>query len=647
MPVSSDDYLIERPAAADRVLRGLTLPGVFAAAAGRVPDAVAVSDQARSLTWRQWRAEVDAVARGLQELGVRPGDVVAVQLPNCVDFETVHLAIAAAGAVMMPVHMGNGSAEVLALLARVDPAAVVLAPHTQRGAGPLRGGALRAAAGSLRAVLVAGPDGAVAPDGAVTLDELRTRWLGSVPQPVPLRPDAPFVLLPSSGTTSARPKICLHSHDGLLSGTAAVVADGATAFDGLVLPASALTHLFGLQAMYSALLTGCGQALLEAWDLGRFLELARQADPAVLFAVPAQLDDIVRGLSTSDQPAGFAPREVRTAGAALPAALAGQIRDVLGATVVVVWGMSEIGYGTHTRACDPPQVAARSIGRPAPGSAVRIIDEHGRPCPPGVPGELQYRGAGMFRGYYREPELTRAAMTGDGWLRTADTAAVAQDGLVTFCGRSAELINVGGQKFNAAEIQALLAELPGLGPLAVVGKPEPRLGEYPCLVVTAEAADMADLAAVTGFLRQRGVAEYKIPLEMVTVDELPRTTVGKLDRRALEARVSAPAPAAEPAEEPGSFPQALALVRGCVAALLGLDAGEVAPEVNLRSQGISSLLAIRLANLLAEATGQALPASLAFDHPTPAAVARLLSGEGAEASAALALAVNGRSDEMS
>ncbi|MGD0066152.1 MAG: AMP-binding protein, partial [Streptosporangiaceae bacterium] len=620
MPVRCDDYLTEPPADPDGVLRGFTLPGVFAAAAGRAPDALALTDQDRSLTWRQWRAEVDAVARGLQEAGVEPGDVVAVQLPNCADFETLHLAIAAAGAVMMPVHMGNGSAEVLALLSRVDPAAVVLPAHTQRGDGPLRASALRPALPCLRAVLIPGPDGDQ--DGVLSLDGLRARWLGHAPRPVDLRPDMPFVLLPSSGTTSARPKICLHSHDGLLSNTSAVVADGPDAFNGTVVVASALTHLFGLQAMYSALFTSCGQALLGPWDLDRFFDLARRIDPAVVFAVPTQLHDIVGWLGAPGRVAGFAPREVRTAGAALPAALAAEITARLGATVVVVWGMSEIGYGTHTGTDDPPEVAARSVGRPARGSAVRIVGEDARPCPAGIPGELQYRWAGMFRGYYREPDLTRAAITADGWLRTGDMAACTEDGLVIFGGRSAELINVGGQKFNAAEIQTLLAELPELGPLAVVGKPDPRLGEYACLVVTGQAGPAANLAAVTRFLRQRGVAEYKIPLDLVTVDELPRTAVGKLDRRALEAMLRSPAPAngdangSAPARPPGSFAQALTLVRTCTATLLGLDSGAaVVPDMAFRSQGIESLRAVRLANLLAEATGLSLPASLAFDFP--------------------------------
>jgi acyl transferase domain-containing protein/acyl-coenzyme A synthetase/AMP-(fatty) acid ligase len=635
VPVRRDDYQVEPPADAGRMLRGLTLPQVFAVAAGRAPDAVALTDGVRSLTWRQWQADVDAVARGLQEEGIGPGDVVAVRLPNSLDYETLHVAIALVGAVMMPVHMGIGQADVTALLARVEPEALVL----PSGAGDDAAALLQAVPG-LRVVLVAG-EHSVAEEkngtgaglaGLVSLGALRARWWGSEPEQVRVDPDMPFVLLPSSGTTSARPKICLHSHDGLLSNAAAALADGAgDAFTGMVLAANPLTHLFGLQSMWSALLTSCGQALLDGWDLDRFFDLAGRVDPAVVFAVPAQLHDIARRLHGAGGAVRFAPRQVWTAGAALSAALATEIRSGLGAEVVVFWGMSEIGHGACTQAGGPQGRPAGSVGRPLPGSAVRILDSGGRPVPDGMPGELQYQGAGMFRGYYREPELTTASMTPDGWLRTGDTAAQTSDGQLIFHGRSVELINVGGQKFNAAEIQDLLAEMPGLGPLAVVAKSDSRLGEYPCLVVTDAGAAVADLAAAAGFLRERGVAEYKMPAEIAVVDELPRTAVGKLNRRALEAMLRSSAGSrcvigARPAE-PGDFAAALALVREQTAGLLGLAADVIAPDVAFRSQGISSLLAVRLRNLLAAATGLALPASLVFDYPSPAAVARLLTGE--------------------
>jgi acyl transferase domain-containing protein/acyl-CoA synthetase (AMP-forming)/AMP-acid ligase II len=639
--VRSDDYQVEPPADTGVMLRGLTLPRIFAGAAGRAPDAVAITDGARSLTWRQWQADVAAVARGLQEAGIGRHDVVAVRLPNGLDYETLHLAIATIGAVTMPVHLGLGRTDAIALLGRVEPEAVVLPSGAVDEAAIL----LREVPG-LRVALVAGGD--TGPEaGLLPLGALRDRWQGSAPRPVQVRPDMPFVLLPSSGTTSLRPKICLHSHDGLLSNAAAALdRNGAgQAFTGVVMAANPLTHLFGLQSMWSALLTACPQALLPRWDLDGFFELSGQVSPAVVFAVPAQLHDIARRLRDCG-PAGFAPRQVWTAGAALPAALAAELRAGLGAELVVFWGMSEIGHGACTQGIDPAARPPGSVGRPVPGSAVRIRDAEGQPAPAGTPGELQYAGAGMFRGYYREPELTAASVTPDGWLRTGDTAAITPDGQVVFHGRSAELINVGGQKFNASEIQDLLAELPGLGPLAVVAKPDPRLGEYPCLVVTEVGAEAADLAAVAAFLRGRGVADYKIPAQVVVVDELPRTAAGKLNRRVLEEMLRSPAdpiPAVRAvagprtaeldglAVRPGGFAAALVMVLEQTAAVLGLAPEAVAPEVAFRSQGISSLLAIRLRDQLAAAAGRELPASLAFDYPSPVAVARLLAGDAAAA----------------
>src|SRR5205085_9401256 len=108
----------------------------------------------------------------------------------------------------------------------------------------------------------------------------------------------------------------------------------------------------------------------------------------------------------------------------------------------VVWGMSEIGTGTRTRAHHPDGC----VGEPVGGVEVRVVDEHGGVCAAGRRGELQYRGPGLFRGYYREPELTRSALTEDGWLRTGDLASLGTDGVVVLHGRAAELINTGGRK---------------------------------------------------------------------------------------------------------------------------------------------------------------------------------------------------------
>ncbi|WP_026315962.1 type I polyketide synthase [Actinokineospora enzanensis] len=607
MSVHRDDYLVVPTTDREGALTGHTLPGVFAAAVAVDPDAVALVDGDRSWTWRRWAVEVDALARGLQEIGVGPGDVVAAQLPNCWEFQTAHLAVAAVGAVMMPIHSGNGRPDVLALLTRVEPVVVVLPELDDAWRETL------AAVSSVRAVLVAG-------DGETSVASLVAAWVGERPRSVEVRPDMPFMLMPSSATTSARPKICLHSHDGLLSNTAAVTAESA-AFGDAVITACPLTHLFGLQSIHSALFAACRQVLLRGWDPDRFLELGRRVRPSVVFAVPTQLHDVVGRLAESGAAAGFRPVEVRTAGAAISGALVGQVRDALDTALVVVWGMSEVGTGTCTRADEPAEVAATSVGRPTRGARVRVVDEDGLECAPGTVGELQYRSAGMFRGYFGDVELTRAAMTPDGWLRTGDLASV-DGGLVRFGGRSAELINVGGRKFTATEVQGVLADLPGIGPLAVVGKPDERLGEYPCLVLTERADRSIDLASVTGFLKGRDVADYKIPLELIVVPDLPRTPAGKPHRRALEELVRTTVDSRPTRLR--TFEEALELVRACLAEVV--DA-EFSPEATFREHGLDSILAIRFRNALAEAVGTPLTASLAYDFPSPAAVARSLVGQ--------------------
>ncbi|GGQ84394.1 type I polyketide synthase [Couchioplanes azureus] len=611
MAITAADYQLFPAEDLRHHLGGHTLVSVFAAAVQADPQAVAIVHGDRSSTWKQWRDEVDAVARGLQETGVRPGDVVAVQMPNSVEYETTHLAIAQVGAVMMPIHLGSGPGDVLALLRRVAPVAFV---H----AGGGREAELRQAVPSLRTVI-----------GLEAWRAMAARWQGHRPAPVAVLPDMPALLLPSSGTTSQRPKICLHDHQGLLSNVAPVTREAIDSFAPGIVTACPLTHLFGLQSMYQALIARCRQTILDGWDPDRFLALGRQAQPGVVFLVPTQIYDVVARVAQLAEPVGFAPREVRTAGAVLPAAAVADLRTALDTSVVVVWGMSELGTGTRTHRDDDPMVAARTIGRPGPGSQLRVRDSDGNPAGVGVPGELQYRGANLFRGYYGEPELTAAALTGDGWLRTGDMAAVDADGRIVFHGRSAEIINVGGRKVNVVEVQGLLADLPGIGPQAVVAQADPRLGEVPCLVVTEAVRGRIDLALVTAFLREQGLADYKIPLDLVFLPDLPRTAAGKLHRRALEDLLRERA--RMPATFAGTLEQALELVGACVAQVG--DGVGIGADHSFRSAGLDSIRTIRLRNAIAEATGLSLPTTVAFDHPTPMALARHLIGLDDEADA--------------
>ncbi|MER7842426.1 beta-ketoacyl synthase N-terminal-like domain-containing protein [Kitasatospora sp. NPDC096077] len=596
-----------------------TLPAVLARRAAELGDAVAVTDARQERSWATWRAEALALAAGLQDLGVGPGEVVAVRLPNCWEFLVAHAALAEIGAVLLPLHAALGPGEVGALLERTD-AGLLLAPPEHRP-------------GAARRVLTVGPDPAPG-----TFAELMKRFAGRVPEPVEVTPEHPLVLMPSSGTTSRRPKICVHSHGGLLANAAAVAGESRAMADDVLVSAAPFTHLFGLLAVHLGLLTGGRQALLEHWDPDACTRLARASRATVLFAVPAHLRDLVRRA----EPGTLALREVRTGGTAVPGELVARVREVLGARTVIQWGMSELGAGTFTRPGDPAEAVAATIGRPVPGAQARVVAADGTPCADGTTGELQFRGPHLFRGYLDDPAATGAALTPDGWLRTGDRALRRPDGNLVYRGRDAELINVGGLKFTASEVETELSALPQPSALAVAARTDARLGEYPVLLVALRDGTALGLDQVHALLAERGVARYKWPLDLVVIDRIPSTPSGKVARARLTDLLAGPAtapataPAAGPPAEPSdpgvtrTFDEVLALIETELAAL-GRPPAEQPTDgrTGFRALGLDSAGAVRLTVRLAELLGRPVAGTAAFDHPSPRELARALTGPSA------------------
>ncbi len=602
-------------------LLGHTLPNLFRAAVESDPDGVAFADGRRSWSWQEWWEAAEALARGLQERGVTAGEVVVAQVPNSHDFLVLHSAVAAIGAVLLPVHGNNGPRELVTLVRR-SQARVVVVPAEQ---------VTPELAESAAVVLVTGSHRRE-PHSAVR--DLIEEFADARARPVRVRPDDPFLLLPSSATTSLRPKISMHSHDGLLSNAAAVVVTGSPRRTDSIISASPFSHLFGLLSVHVSLFARTTQLLLSAWDSERLISLARAAvDSVVLFAVPTQLHDLLARLDDVDAQKSIRLREVRTGGSKVSSALVEGLRRRCAASVVVQWGMSELGAGLFTSAHDPDEVATRSIGRPVPGARVRVVRED-VDCVPGDVGELWVASPYAFRGYLGDAELSASTLPADGWLRTGDLASVDADGLVAFHGRIAELIDVGGQKFSSIEVEELLADLPGIGHAAVVGRPDPRLGEYPCLVVTEGAT--VTLRAVTEHLVTKGMARYKMPVAIVVLPAIPRTATGKIARRRLADLVAdfaaqQPGRSVGPADSASLLELVMAGARTVIAELSGDAAptevrADLMQHATFRDHGMTSLGAVRLAHELGEATGLALTSTAIFDHPTPAALAAYLAG---------------------
>jgi thioester reductase-like protein len=626
MAISVEDYLIEPPDTADRE-RGRTLADVFGAAVEANGSAPAVLGLGEPRSWTRWRAESRALAAGLRNLGISVGDVVAVHLQNSWEFLLTHIAVAEVGAVLLPLHMAYGEADLLTLMRRAQARLLVL--PAQRGLGRLV-----SEVASLEHVLVVGePAGEPVPGVGSFTALVRDHRDAFVPD-APSTPELPLIVLPTSGTVSGRPNLCLHSHATLLSNAMRVACDRRARGDDVIVSASPFTHLFGLLSVHLALLTSSRQALLPRWDAAGFHDLAERTGASVLFAVPAQLRDLAQRLDTEG--VGLLRlREVRAGGAAVPGSLVADVRRLTGASTIVQWGMSELGAGTVTQPDDPPETAVCSIGRPLSGSSARVVDDTGRSCPAGQVGELQYRGPHLFHGYLDDPELTRAAFTADGWLRTGELVVRNADGTIGYQGRYAEVINVGGQKFSATEIEGLLSDLPQLAAAAVAARSDDRLGQYPCLIAVLRPDTDIDLRTIRAHLIAKGTAEFKLPLELILVDEVPLTPTGKIARgrlpellarhgadQASRAQLRRAKLTALPEAE--RIHAALTMVREQLADLVAAS-GESTEDRPFRELGVDSLGAVRLAVELSEATGLVLPTTVVFDHPTPELLARWLA----------------------
>jgi acyl-coenzyme A synthetase/AMP-(fatty) acid ligase len=472
------------------------------------------------LTWADVAARVESLAADLEAASIGPGDIVGLRLPNGPAYAIAHLAIAEVGAVTLPLHVPYGDAEVRQFLEITGARGYIHAVRTQACRE------LRDALAELDVLVHADPDHV-----AFAVDPPASGATGRR-RPAQIDHDAPFCIVPTSGTDSPAPKLCMHAHDALLSNAHAFVAEAAVDADDTLVVGSGFTHLFGLLALHVGLISGAAVVALHRFDAHRFLTLAEREHATRAWAVPAQLVDIVA--ASRQRRHDLRLREVRTAGAPAGAALIAAVGDALGAPVTVHWGMSELGGGITTYGQAIPGDGT-AIGLPVRGAQARVVRADGTPAATGEVGELQYRRADLFRGYFNDPDATARAIAPGGWLRTGDLAARDDDGTIHYHGREKDLVNRGGYKIGSAELETHLAALPAIRRCAVVAIPDPRLGERVCLVAELAAGETLTLDDVTSLLAALDVAKYKWPEQLLIVDAMPMTATNKIAKSAVRA----------------------------------------------------------------------------------------------------------------
>ncbi len=522
-------------------------------AAGREGRPLVV-DGAGTLTWGEAVEQVDALARGLLELGVRPGHVVQLQLPNRREFLLAVLAVEQIGAVVNPVAPIFRSNEVTVMSELSRPVVVITVAH-------YRGFALAAMHRDLqerlpwiqRVIVVDDPiDPSDRPSASAPVDvtnrtsapadvmgwdellaagrrsELSDRAIGLC------RPSPNDVceIMFTSGTTG-QPKGVMHTQNTINVAAdlwlARVAADCTVFHMGSTL-AHQTGYLYGIRAP----ITAGGQVVYQAvWDPVEFAELIEtHRIEASMGATPFLADLLaVDGLDDRDL-SSF--KAFVCAGAAIPLPVLEQARDRLPCTVMPGWGMTETALSTTGRRDDAFEKLATD-GAVLPGNEARVVDDRGRPVATGVEGDLQFRGSLTFIGYIQGRELSDSCFR-DGWFDTGDRAFMDGDGYISISGRTKDIIIRGGENVPVKEVEDVILRHPAVTGVALIAKAHDRLGEVGCAVITTNGR-APTLAELADFLDEQGVTKQFWPEALETVEDFPMTPSGKIQKYQLRRQI--------------------------------------------------------------------------------------------------------------
>ena len=500
-------------------------------AAERWPERTALVCDGRRYTYAELSRWVTRLALQLVDSGVRPGDRLLWQLPNSAEALAVHLAGWRIGALCVPVVPAYREHELAQILADARPAAVVFAAGVAGRSPVAEMEALMDSVGlrtALRIAVGGTHEGwstlAEAPDGTSVEDE---RAL-----PDPSRAAHPCLLLYTSGTT-ARPKGVLHSSASLIAEVHTLGAAMGFSHRDVFITGAPITHIAGL--LLTGLLPaahGARAVLLTRWDPDEAVRLA--GEERATFSMGPTI--FLQGFTEryEEQPDAH-PHRLRTfmcGGAAIPPSLIERAERV-GIRAFRSWGMTEAPTVGVVGPDDSLELRAGRDGRLSEGCEVEAVDNRRRPLPPGQLGELRLRCPEQMLGY-TDAALDAEQVDAAGWFYTGDVGRVDAAGWVTMTGRLKDVVNRGGEKFSAQDIEQAIGSHPAVGSVAVTGLPDARLGEcVGAFVVLRPGAEWPGRQALLDHLEAQKLARQKFPSVWQVVEELPMTMSGKVQKNRL------------------------------------------------------------------------------------------------------------------
>jgi cyclohexanecarboxylate-CoA ligase len=485
----------------------------------------------RSWSFGELQREGERWAALLLDLGVQPGEPVAYQLPNLLEFVALSLGALRIGAICEPL-MPILREHELEFMLRASDTRVLVVPREFRGHDhAAMADGLKQSVPSLQHILTI----------PIDAHESGASWAERGPAPgadglragePEVRPEMSAQLLFTSGSTG-EPKGVLQTHASLnLAARMHIRHFALTAEDVIYIP-SPLAHQTGfLYGMWIALMLGAPQVVQTVWDAEVGFDALRDTGVTFVQAATPFLADLV-GVATER---GETPEALRTfvaTGTAIPRELARTARTALGADVGGAFGTTESCLGTAFVPGEDPDRAWSTDGRALDGITLRIVDDGGKELPAGEEGNFEVLTETLFEGYLNRPELTSQALTVDGYYRTGDLARIDAEGYLKITGRVKDVINRGGEKVPVVEVEQVLYGHPAVREVAIVAMPDERLGERACAFVVLEEGAAFDFETMRQHLTAQRVSKPYWPERLEIVEALPYTPSGKIQKFVL------------------------------------------------------------------------------------------------------------------
>jgi non-ribosomal peptide synthetase component E (peptide arylation enzyme) len=507
--------------------QGDTIRGWIDKWAVETTDAPVILHADQSFGYGEYAKQVRHLADAFYDLGLRKGDVVAIQLPNIPEYLIGYAALAYMGAVMTTLYMPHRRQEMQTLMAHSGARAIICLTDAGGFDAAATAVDLQSDLADLEHVIALG----AAVPGALSFADLMAGPANGGEGEIPVAGD-PLMLLYTSGTTSS-PKGVPHSSHTLLSNAKVGLAEHKIGPDDVLMSAAPFGHLFALYSFHLALAAGAANLLLPIFTPPDMVKVAAAGKATVLFTAPAHIAACL-GMGLFDAADLGAMKMSIMSGAAVPPDLARRFSEKLPTSKIAqLWGMTETQAGLYTRPDDAIEVSANSAGRISPGTELRIMNDDGNECTVGDVGELWLRGPLMFPGYFDNPVANEKAFSEDGYFLSGDLATIDPDGNVAIVGRTKDVINRGGVKYNPRDVEDLLDGHPKIMQSAIVPMTDPVLGEKACCFVTLSGDESVSLEELCDYLAGHAIAKTKLPERLEIVSEMPLTPTRKIIKAKL------------------------------------------------------------------------------------------------------------------